>query len=144
MVKSENNRAFTLTELLTVAVILGIVAAIAVPKFTSASDEATTNATLSELAKSRRAIDMYLYKNGQQPDITAGAAPGAWGSLIGEDYLRVPPVNSHVDSAVASTVSTAGSADTAYQSTHGWVYDPATGKLWAGSFDADDKPIPAP
>ncbi len=42
-------RAFTLVEILIVVVILGILAAIVIPQFTSASEEAAANSTHSQL-----------------------------------------------------------------------------------------------
>ncbi len=34
--------------------------------------------------------------------------------------------------------------DVAYQTTHGWIFDDATGTIWAGGFDLNDEPIPQP
>ena len=34
--------------------------------------------------------------------------------------------------------------DTTHQTDYGWIFDPATGNIYAGAFDADDRPIPRP
>lgn len=54
-----NMKAFTLVEVLIVVVILGVLAAVAVPKFASASDDAKTSAVQSTVAGVRSAIATY-------------------------------------------------------------------------------------
>lgn len=138
-------RAFTLVEILIVVVILGILAAMVVPKFVNATEDAKDGATRDQLSKVRRAMDVYYAKNATWPDITAG--DGTWGSLLvpGEFvYLREPPVNRWVDGANAKVIVIGTGPDPAFQSAHGWIYDPATGNVWAGSFDANGLPHPKP
>lgn len=136
--------AFTLVEILIVVVILGILAAIATPQFAAATQDATRTATLDQLVKVRRAMAYYYYANGSRyPQVTAG--DGTWGELISASspYMRTPPVNNWV-SANGRVIALSASADTAYQSAHGWIYDPATGNIFAGSFDSSDNPFPRP
>ena len=51
--------AFTLVEILIVVVILGILAAIVVPSFLGAVDQAAIGTTQSELTKLRRAVEVF-------------------------------------------------------------------------------------
>jgi prepilin-type N-terminal cleavage/methylation domain-containing protein len=138
-------RAFTLVEVLIVVVILGILSAIVVPQFSSATDDASRTATLDQLVKLREAINVYYFRNGNSlPQITAG--DGTWGELVTlqSEYLRFPPRNLWVPPANAKLIVIGNGPDAGYQTAHGWIYNDATGDLWAGSFDASDQPYPKP
>lgn len=134
-------RGFTLVEILIVVVILGILAAIIVPNFVEASEEAARGTTVHELSKLRRAIDVYMARNSNGlPSVTAG--DGTWGTLVGTgEYLKSAPLNPWVGGANARRIILRDSPDAAYQSTYGWIFDPATGTIWAGAFDANDDPL---
>ena len=95
-------KAFTLIEILIVVIILGILAAIVVPQFTSATEEAQISNMQSTLQTIRNQIELYRVRNnGQRPDVVFAA--GGWGDpagltpaeqgLRGVDYLRSDPVN---------------------------------------------------
>jgi len=55
---------FTLVELLIVAIILAILAAIVVPQFASSTDDARDSALRSNLSGIRGAIDLYTQQHG--------------------------------------------------------------------------------
>jgi general secretion pathway protein G len=132
--------AFTLVEILIVVVILGVLSAVVVPQFAQVTDEATKAATRDQLSKIRNAMAVYQARNAMAlPNITEG--DGTWGELIGE-YLRKTPMNRWVGTDNGRTIIFGTDADQGYQTAHGWIYDPFTGNLWAGSFDADDEPYP--
>ena len=134
-------RAFTLVEILIVVVILGILAAIVTPRFAEATSQAQEVATADQLTKLRRMLAMYYARsNSQYPSITAGV--GTWGELLTQGYMRQPPVNGWVGGVPGQTIIFGSSADTGYQSTHGWIFDVATGNVWAGGFDSADEPFP--
>jgi prepilin-type N-terminal cleavage/methylation domain-containing protein len=59
-----NQEGFTLVELLIVAIILSILAAIAVPQFTSTTDDAAKAALKSNLTGIRSSIAMYAQQHG--------------------------------------------------------------------------------
>lgn len=135
-------RAFTLVEILIVVVILGILASIIVPQFARASEQAQETATLDQLEKVRRAIGVYYVRHAAFPDVTAG--DGTWGPMMNSNYFRSAPVNAWVGTAARTRIVIGTGPDSAYQSTHGWIYNPVTGEVWAGSFDSQDRPIPRP
>ncbi len=138
-------RAFTLVEILIVVVILGILAAIVVPRFVGARDEAAVGTTVYELEKLRRAIDVYMARHDNElPAVTAG--DGTWGALTAGngEYLKAAPMNPYVGGASSRVIIIANAPDGAYQQTHGWVFNDATGEVWAGSFDINNEPLPRP
>jgi general secretion pathway protein G len=76
-----NRSAFTLIELLLVLVILGILAAIVVPKFVGRSEQAKVAAAKQEISTLAGALDLYEQDNGAYPTPEQGlqalrAAPG--------------------------------------------------------------------
>lgn len=135
--------AFTLIEILIVVVILGILAAIAFAGFTGATDDARQNCAYSELQKVRRHLGVYQARNSNRlPAVTEGV--GSWGEIIGPDFLYSAPINGWVGGDNGKKIVFGTGPDAAYQTDHGWIFDPATGNVFAGSFDANDHPIPRP
>ncbi|MGD9791661.1 MAG: type II secretion system protein [Phycisphaerales bacterium] len=141
-------RAFTMVEILIVVVILGILAALVVPQFANATEEAGRTATIDSLTKIRRAIDVYYIRNGNLwPNIIEDNGQAAWGELMtntSNTYLREVPHNYWVPSSAARVVIFGTAPDVAYQTTHGWIFDPTTGRVWAGGFDGLDQAYPKP
>lgn len=137
--------AFTLVEILIVVVILGILAAVVVPRFVGAVEEASVGTTQSELHKLRRAVDVYRVRNGDSlPLVNAG--DGTWGDLISGDgsYLKEAPLNPYVGGDNQKTILIRDTPDEEFQSEYAWVYSSATGDVWAGGFDENDQPLPVP
>ena len=69
---SKRNGGFTLVELVIVIVIIGILAAIAVPKFTDTSESAKLATMQASLAAMRAAINMSYAKNAAYPEDITG------------------------------------------------------------------------
>lgn len=87
-VKNVIQKGFTLVELLIVVIILAILAAIIVPQFTAATDDATQSAYDTNIANMRAAIELYRQQHGDYPGavtssgatcINGAAVPGAVG-----------------------------------------------------------------
>jgi prepilin-type N-terminal cleavage/methylation domain-containing protein len=72
-----NKKGFTLIELLIVVVIIGILAAIAIPKFATTKDKA-------KLASVKTDVRNYL--TAQEAYFSDNATYGAWGALTGAPY----------------------------------------------------------
>jgi general secretion pathway protein G len=70
--------AFTLVELLIVITIIGILAAIVIPQFTTASANARVNAMRAEVQQLRNTINLYKTEHGDQlPDLVSN-----WDALV--------------------------------------------------------------
>lgn len=150
--------AFTLVEILIVVIILGILAAIVVPQFTSASEDAQISNTETQLSTIRNQIELYRVRNNAQyPDFVTFA--GHWGDpdgadaleqgLRGADYLTKPPINPRTR-GIAGTAApvVAGepeiggtlilfAAAPAAADVGGWVWDATVGDedMYAARFD---------
>src|SRR5512133_275971 len=98
--------AFTLVEILIVVIILGILAAIVIPQFTNASNDARNNSVASTLQTIRSQIELFKIQHadtpptlgtgwtimlGQSATTEVGSAAGA-GTNFGP-YLQQAPVN---------------------------------------------------
>ncbi len=142
------NAGFTLVELIIVVSILGILAALVIPKFTNASVLAKVASTQDQLRSTRTALLRYqVDHNDTYPDIT-----DMWGALTGKSdvdgtlnaagdygpYLLSAPENPF-------TVSAAVVAFGAGTVSDGWEYD-VTGQppIVAVGFDETTETYTAP
>lgn len=132
------SRAFTLVEILIVVVILGILAAIVVPQFTNASQDAQVGNIETQLQTIRSQVELFRVRNnGTYPDFTTNA----WAELVGPNYMRAAPINPRnggtgIGSGVApATAAMASTGDPT--TTIGWYFDAATGNLQAAGFNED-------
>ncbi len=62
--RSKNNAGFTLVEILIVVIILGVLAAVAIPQFSSSTDDAQLSALDMTLTEMRNAIELYYHQHG--------------------------------------------------------------------------------
>ncbi len=85
---NKNISGFTLVELLIVAVVLAIFAAIVIPQFSSTTDEARESALKSDLAALRAAIDLYRQHHGEYPGAVASTGGTCTGGVAGSGALE--------------------------------------------------------
>ncbi len=93
-------KAFTLVEILIVVVILGILAAIVVPQFTSATQDAQAGNILAQLDTLNNQYELYKARHNNQDPASFAASAGtvnAWDDMLLDSnnysYLKAPPRN---------------------------------------------------
>ena len=118
MRKRTIKRAFTLIEILIVVVILGILAAIVIPQFTDASEDAMISSVRSQLQTLRSQVELFRVQN--QGNTPAFAMMDPWADLRTGDYIQQDPVNPFNDSTTVAGAWAAGV---------GWIWDGSD--LWA-------------
>lgn len=147
MNRLSRNRGFTLVEILIVVVILGVLASIVLPQFSSAADDARSTSTSAELQTLRTQLELYKAHHNDTPPTLAQL----WDNLLQRTnadgtldssgkygpYLVKSPMNPY-------TRSTTVAVDGSVAATDGWVYDEATGLITAVGFDETTKKFTSP
>lgn len=81
----KNDKGFTLIELMVVVVILGILAAAAVPKFVNKKQDAIDSRVEADLQVLQNAVEMYYFDNGSYP------TDDNFDALVSDGYLKKLP-----------------------------------------------------
>lgn len=108
-------KAFTLVEILIVVVILGILAAIVVPQFTNATQDAQGGNIQTQLDTLNNQIELYRARNNAYPN-SGSLVAYDWQSMITGGYLKSAPKNPYNGST--SVAADAGSDP----ATDGWTW----------------------
>jgi MSHA pilin protein MshA len=131
--RRSGSNGFTLVELVIIIVILGILAAVAIPRYQNMSDEAMEAQCRAMLGSLRSGITIF-YAN---QAVTTGTA--IWPSIaeletIGTVMSQPIPPNPYQDRANAPDSVVTGVTRGATVGTRGgWAYNPATGEIWANT-----------
>src|SRR5688572_30068329 len=152
VVRHRRQRGFTLVEILIVVIILGILAAIVIPQFTSASQDARKNSLTSQLQTLRSQIELYKLQHLDQLPSGLVAATPVWDQLINKTnasgttgtttaypfgpYLQsapTNPLNGKNAMLVVAADQVMGAAPSAAATDKGFIINSANGKVWGVS-----------
>ena len=115
---NRSERGFTLIELVIVIVILGILAAVAIPKYEDMQEQARSATLKGQLGSIRSAVAIQYGRNALNGSATF---PVLNGSIFADGNIPKEPVMN------SSTVKTTAGVDNA----GGWVYSQTTGLVKA-------------
>lgn len=135
-------RGFSLIELVIVVVIIGIIAAIAIPRMSRGAAGANDNTLAGNLAILRKAIDLYaaehnnVFPNGTAANVALqlnsttniDGTVGSGAGFIFGPYIRAIPALNVGTAAQRNNTFILGTTPTV---AGGWLYDAATGRVWA-------------
>ena len=151
VIRHRSQRGFTLVEILIVVIILGILAAIVIPQFTSASQDARKNSLVSQLQTLRSQIELYKLQHLDQLPTGLVAGTPVWDQMVNKTnasgttgtttaypfgpYLQsapTNPLNGQNAMLVVTTDQTMGAAVTG-GTNKAFIINSANGKVWGTS-----------
>jgi prepilin-type N-terminal cleavage/methylation domain-containing protein len=128
-----SNPGFTLIEIVIIIIVLGIIAAVAIPKYQDLTNEARIAATRSALGNLRSGIAIY-YANKAVKTGTASWPPMDSLEAPGVIMINSLPVNPYQDADSApDSIVTGVTKGVTVGTRGGWAYNPATGEIWANT-----------
>jgi len=152
MVRRTRKGGFTLVEILIVVIILGILAAIVIPQFTSASQDARKNSLASQLQTLRSQLELYKLQHlDQLPQSLIDSSPdwtqftektndqgttGTGSAFPFGPYLQADPKNPLNGLTTVSVVGADVAGGDAYTGGRGFVINSVNGKIWGTSVKA--------
>ena len=126
-------RGFTLIELVIIIVVLGILAAVAIPKYQDIADEARESSCKASLGGLRSGVAIWYAKEAvksstaQWPPYDSLVASG----VVFEHSLPANPFQPNAGDSIVSGYNQA--KGTVIGTRGGWVYNDSTGQVWANT-----------
>ncbi len=108
---------------------------------TAVEKESAAGLTQNTLKTLRNQVEIFtVMHDGKLPTLGAGGHDG-WQPLYDMNLITKLPSNDYVGGKNAGKVVVGTAPDSGFHADYGWIFNPATGQLWAAGFDANDKPL---
>jgi MSHA pilin protein MshA len=128
--RCRDQRGFTLIELVIIIAVLGIIAAVAIPKYVDMISDAKESACKGALGGLRSAISIY-YANTALKTGTATWPPMDSIMTVGTVMAQSIPPNPYQTTGNApDSIVTGVTKGTIVGTRGGWAYKPSTGEVW--------------
>ncbi len=125
-----NPAGFTLIELVIIIVVLGILAAVAIPKYFDMVSDAKESACRGALGGLRSAVSIWYAKEALETG-TASWPPIDSLQTVGIVMEQsIPPNPYQSDDSAPDSIVTGVTKGTTVGSRGGWAYNPSTGEIW--------------
>ena len=133
----EKDEGFTLIELLVVMIIIGILAAIAIPVFLNQRKNAVDASYKSDLRTVANEMESYYTDNESYPAVAPATAAVGTGPTIGTTVVRVSK-NTQISTTYNATAQAfcLTALNTSNKGSHDWVYVSSQGGLQANTVTA--------
>ncbi len=128
-----NQRGFTLIEIVIVIVVLGILAAVSLPKYLDMTNSAKESAARASLGGLREAISTWrvshIIRSGDEswPSLDSVATPG---TIM---LFAIPPNPYQAKDKVPDSIVQGVTRGEIVGDRGGWAYNPSTGEIWANT-----------
>ncbi len=136
-----NNKGFTLIELMIVVAIIGILAAVAMPRFANLIRKSNEGATKGKLGAIRSALSIYYADNeGLWPATLAGMCSILDDAASAAKYLSEIPIRKVMGGYGGDNTATE-TLGSVPDSTTGWMYSTTTGDVMVNVDGTDTKGV---
>jgi prepilin-type N-terminal cleavage/methylation domain-containing protein len=125
-----NRRGFTLIELVIIIVILGILAAVAIPRYSNITDEAREASARAALGGLRSGIAIWYATQAVETGTAAWPPLDSLGEVGVVMEHSIPANPYQLDANAPDSIVTGAVKGVTVGSRGGWAYNEATGEIW--------------